>query len=121
MYINGIEYGRGGYLNKRQSKRLAAEMALQKLIPEGLASFQSKEELVTEKTSLQEFMNSSIQTLIDEEKAILLAQNYIKTPLQILKEYSIKSRQDLVFETLVNNLLFFFTSKYNKFFSGRIR
>lgn len=58
VYIEGVEYGRGAYSNKKISKHMAAEVALQKLVPSGEYPKTKKEE--DEKQRITEFLQVRI-------------------------------------------------------------
>lgn len=63
VYIDGVEYGSGAYLNKKQSKQLAAEATLEMLCP-GLfpkSKDLTSEQKLTGKVSLDQQFNSILQ------------------------------------------------------------
>ena len=86
VMIKGKEYGSGCFSNKKKSKQLAAENALELLCP---GVFPVNETLSTydvKKKKREAVAENKDDLMIDDERVLLLG-NLDKTPAQLLQEY----------------------------------
>ena len=86
MIIKGDVYGIGAYVNKRQSKQLAAENTLESLCP---GVYPSTTRIVNDELKQKEMnilVKSKHELSIDDERILMLNQ-VDKSPAQILQEY----------------------------------
>ena len=84
--IKGKEYGIGCYSNKKQSKQIAAENALETLCPGVYPVAQLHQADESRQKEIDAVVEQKKDLLIDDERVLLLGQ-MDKTPAQILQEY----------------------------------
>lgn len=92
--IAGREYGRGAYINKKQSKHMAAEATLRLLCPEYAAAAPSAVSVGQQKESAYA---DPYRLDVDDEAVLSLA--HTKSPTQVLQEYGNRVHAILAFKS----------------------
>eukprot|EP01118_Nematostelium_gracile_P008801 TRINITY_DN2923_c0_g1_i1.p1 TRINITY_DN2923_c0_g1~~TRINITY_DN2923_c0_g1_i1.p1 ORF type:complete len:508 (+),score=159.63 TRINITY_DN2923_c0_g1_i1:35-1525(+) len=95
VIINNTEYGRGAFLNKKQSKQMAAEQTLEMLCP----GVFPKTKPFDEEEKTRELVDDHRDLAIDDERILLLEQH--KTPAQILQEYCTRYHTSVDYEFIL--------------------
>jgi len=96
VIINGVEYGKGAFLNKKQSKQMAAEQTLDMLCP-GL--YPKSKPLEEDDKKNKDVTKDYLDLTIDDER--ILEFDQYKTPAQILQEYCTRYHTSVDYEFIL--------------------
>lgn len=94
VVVNGKEYGKGEFGNKKTSKQIAAFNTLQELAPHLNCNFTINSTDSTKKEDI-----STTDILIDDP--VILTLHFAKTPVQIIQEYCTKYHKQIFFHSEV--------------------